>query len=224
MSNIYLIRHGFTPANNANYNNQRGLRKISEDRFMPLEIKYGREQARELGVFLNTIKGKTKIFVSPYNRTRETLEIALKEMHNEYDIEIVEDLHEIYSDIHYAKTRDELLNEHPEASKFYEDFKIDPYNTKYIGGESKFDVRDRVKEISKRIIELSNSNKYDNIFIFAHGEVNRWIYYHINNEILTYTQKNCEVLVGNGKDKGKIIFTPKSFVPQGYFINIDDYK
>lgn len=223
MSDIYLIRHGFTPANNANYNNQTGLRKISEDEFMPLEKKYGVLQSKELGMFLNTIKGKTKIFVSPYKRTKETLDIALKEMHGEYDIEVVDDLHEIYSNIHYAKTKDELLKEYPLESQFYIDMDNDPYNTKYIGGESKFDVRDRVEGIAKRIIELSNKDEYDNIFVFAHGEVNRWIYYHINNEIFLYNQKNCEVIKGNGVDKGNVLFTPKTVVPKDYLVDINEY-
>ena len=224
MSNIYLIRHGFTPANNASYNNQKWLRQIAEDKDMPLEKIYGVKQAEELGIFLNTIKGKTKIYVSPYRRTKETLEIALKYMQGKYDIEVVDDIHEIYSDIHYAKTKDELLSEYPDAMKFYEEFAKDPFNTKYIGGESKYDVRDRVKNISQEIINVSNSNKYDNIFIFAHGEVNKWIYYHINNELYNFSQKNCEVILANGINKGKIVFTPKTFVPLGFLVNIDDYK
>lgn len=224
MSNIYLIRHGFTPANNASYNNQTGLRQIAEDKDMPLEKIYGVKQAEELGKFLSTIKGKTKIYVSPYKRAIETLEIALKYMPEEYDIELVDDIHEIYSDIHYAKTKDELLSEFPDAIKFYEKFAKDPFNTKYIGGESKYDVRDRVKNISQEIINVSNSNEYDNIFIFAHGEVNKWIYYHINNELFNFSQKNCEVILANGINKGKIVFTPKTFVPIGFLVNIDDYK
>ena len=68
LSNIYLIRHGFTPANNASYNNQRGMSEIAIDSYMPLEKHYGRRQAEELGKFLDTIKGKTLILVSPYNR------------------------------------------------------------------------------------------------------------------------------------------------------------
>ena len=224
MSKIYLIRHGFTPANNASYNNQKGLRQIAEDKDMPLEKIYGVKQAEELGKFLSTIKGKTKIYVSPYRRAKETLEIALKYMHEKYDIEIVDDIHEIYSDIHYAKTKEELLTEYPDAIKFYEKFAKDPFNTKYIGGESKYDVRDRVKNISQEIINVSNTNKYDNIFIFAHGEVNKWIYYHINNELYNVSQKNGEVILANGINKGKIVFTPKTFVPIGFLVNIDDYK
>lgn len=224
MSNIYLIRHGFTPANNARYNNQRGIRTISDDRNMPLDKVYGIKQAKELGIFLNNIKGKAKIFVSPYKRTKETLEIALKEMNNQYDIEVVEDIHEIYSGIHYAKTKEEVLEEYPDAIKFYEDYEKDSFNTKYINGESKYDVKDRVKDFSKRLIELSNKDEYDNIFIFAHGEVNKWIYYHINNELYNISQKNCEVIMANGSKKGKVIFSPKSFAPLGYLVNIDDYR
>ena len=223
MSNIYLIRHGFTPANNANYNNQRGLRAIAENEYMPLEKKYGKTQAKELGEFLNTIGGKTLILVSPYKRTRETLEIALKEMHNDYEIEICDDLHEINPGIHYARTKDEVFELNSKAYNFYKEKKKNPDSTRYIGGESNYDVRDRVKNICDKIIEISNSNKYDNIFIFAHGEVNRWIYYHINNKLLDEAQKNCEVILANGKNAGKSVFLPKSFVPKGYMINVNEY-
>ena len=223
MSDIYLIRHGFTPANNASYNNQRGLRKIAEDREMPLEKTYGEEQARELGKYLNNIKGKAKIFVSPYKRTRQTLNIALNEMNGDYDIEVVEELHEIYSGIHYAKTKEELIEEEPAAVNFYKEFEKDNYNTKYIGGESKCDVKNRTEEICKRIIKIAKSDKYDNIFIFAHGEVNKWIYYNINQELYDYNQKNCEVILASGENKGKVVFSPKSIVPKGYYIDINKY-
>ena len=61
MGNIYLIRHGFTPANNANYNNQRGLSQIAFDENMPLDKVYGISQALELGIFLNGIMGNSLI-------------------------------------------------------------------------------------------------------------------------------------------------------------------
>lgn len=223
MSDIYLIRHGFTPANNASYNNQRGLRKISEDRYMPLEKKYGVAQAEELGEFLNIIKGNTLILVSPYVRTKETLDIALRHMNGSYKIVIDEDLREIYSGIHYAKTKEELIEECPEAINFYDEFIKDPINTKYIGGESKMDVKNRTVDISKRIKSICENNEYDNIFIIAHGEVNKWIYYNINDELLNHTFKNCEVVKGNGLNKGEVLFIPKTIVPLGYMININDY-
>ena len=73
MCDIYLIRHGFTPANNASYNGQTHLREIAEDKDMPLEIKYGKEQANEIGDFLNCINGHVLVLSSPYRRVKETI-------------------------------------------------------------------------------------------------------------------------------------------------------
>ena len=55
------------------------------------------------------ISGKSLILVSPYHRTKQTLEIALQEMDDDYDIRICEDLHENHSGVHYAKTKEEVL-------------------------------------------------------------------------------------------------------------------
>ena len=224
MSDIYLIRHGFTPANNVNYNHQTNMWKIAKDEDMPLEIKYGREQAKEVGRFLNNIEGKSLILVSPYKRTRETLELALTEMHGDYDVRICNDIHEIESGIHYARSKEEVLEVCKEAEKFYKDFDKDPYTTKFIGGESYADVKKRTENIVKEILDISNKNIYKNIFIFAHGEVNRWIYHNINNELYDIKQKNGEIIIANGNSAGKTVFIPKAFVPKGYVINIEDYK
>jgi len=221
MGNIYLIRHGFTPTNNVNYNGQGKIRSIAEDKDMPLEREYGVRQALELGTYLNSIEGKTLILASPYNRVRQTLNYALSNMKKNYEIIISDDLHEINSGVSFARTKDEVLEIYPNTS-FYEDFKKDPINTSYIEGESNANVRDRVKDISNKIIEYSN--KYDNVFVFAHGVVNKWIYYWINNGDVISIQKNCEVIMGNGNNKGKSMFLPVSFVPKGYLINIEDYK
>lgn len=223
MAQIYLIRHGFTPANNAKYNNQRDLWKIARDADMPLEMEYGEEQARELGQFLDLITGKTLILVSPYYRTRQTLEIALEEMNGDYEIRVCEDLHENQSGVHYAKTKEEVLEYYPEAEEFYKKIGENPFETRYLGGESGYDVRDRVKMISEEIVSISQSNEYDNIFIFGHGTVNRWIYYWINGEILPFNQKNCEVVPANGENCGKSIFLPKAWVPLGYEVDIKKY-
>ena len=100
----------------------------------------------------------------------------------------------------------------------------DKFNTKYIGGESEYDVRDRTEFISKKIVNISLSNKYDNIFVIAHGTVNKWLFYWINGYYLDYIEKNCEVMQATGKDRGKILFTPNTFVPRGYIIDLNEYK
>ena len=220
MGNIYLIRHGFTPANNANYNNQRGLSLIASDENMPLDKEYGVNQALELGLFLNGIIGKSLILVSPYKRTRETLEYALRNMNGEYEIMVIDDLREINTGVCYAKTRGEVIEENEDALNFFEEMEKNPYETSYIGGESGYDVRDRVFDISSKIVDLSEI--YDNVFVFSHGTVNKWIFYNINNYFYDY-QRNCEVIKGNGEDKGLSVFVPKTWAPKGYMINIDDY-
>ena len=223
MTNIYLIRHGFTPANNASYNGQTGLRSIADNENMPLEINYGIKQAQELGVFLNNISGKTKIFVSPYKRCQETLNYALDNMDKKYEIETRNDIYEIDAGVFYARTIDEVLKDYPEYSKNIEELKKDKYGTKYGNGESQYDVRDRVKDFSMMIKDLSNENIYDNIFIIAHGVVNRWINFWLTDDILEHQQKNCEVLFIKD-NRYKLVFTPKTFVPKGYIVDIKKHK
>lgn len=224
MGDLYYIRHGFTPANNANYNKQRDIYRIASDCDMPLEIKYGREQARELGNYLNSIKGKTLIYVSPYRRTRETLDIAMKYMHECYKVRVCDDLHEINVGVLYAKMQEEVLEEYPDAIKYYRQMKKDPFTATPIGGESFNSVINRVRDISYDIYDTVVSGEYDNVFIFGHGTVNRFVYYNITGIDNFPYQHNCEVIMGNGDNIGTSVFMPKTFVPRGYKINLDDYS
>lgn len=217
---IYLVRHAFTPANNAKYNNQKGLYKISDDRHMPIDKKYGINQALELGEYLNTFKGKTLILTSPYTRVIETLNYALTKMDKEYEIITCEELREINSGIHYAKTIDEVLESNKSAKEFYKNFEIDKINTRYIDGENEIDVRKRVENITKKILNINTTHEYDNIFVFAHGVVNKSIYYNVNKKELEFNMQNCEVIDINGNKK----FIPKTYVPKGYIVDTKLYK
>lgn len=223
MGDIYLIRHGFTPANNASYNGQINLREIAEDKDMPLEIKYGREQAIEIGEFLNSINGNALILASPYRRVQETMKIALSKVSFKYDLRVCEELREINSGVHYARTKEELLNMYPEAKKVLDSLKKDPLGTTYLGGESQYDVRDRVKNISLKIKKISNSSEYNNILIFGHGTANRWISYWITGKYIDHTLKNGEIIKINGNNY-ETVFIPNSFAPLGYMIDIKKHK
>ena len=97
MTKLYLIRHAFTPANNASYNNQRNLWKIAKDKDMPIEKVYGVRQALELGEFLGKLSGKILIYVSPYYRVRQTLGYCLFNMSGNYDIRKLDELYELVS-------------------------------------------------------------------------------------------------------------------------------
>ena len=223
MSDIYLIRHGFTPANNASYNGQNNLFTIADNRNMPLDIVYGRKQAKEIGNYLKNIKGKILIYVSPYRRCKETLKIALKDISNISEIVEIEDLREIDSGVHYARTKNEVLSMYPDSIKVYESKKIDPLGTKYLYGESELDVKNRVKSIALEIKKVSKRNEYDNIFVFGHGSVNRWLSYWICDDYINHTLKNGEIIeIKNGKQK--TIFIPSLVVPVGYIVDIEKHK
>lgn len=223
MPNIYLIRHGFTPANNASYNGQKYLYTIAKDKDMPLEMEYGRKQALEIGEYLSHLDGKTLILVSPYRRTKETLEIALSKLKMDYEIKVCDELKEINSGVHYGKTKEEMLEMYPESSLVYEELKNDFFGTKYLQGESQLDVKERTKEIANRIKKISESNQYSNILIFGHGTVNRWLSFWITGKFIDYAPKNGEIiLIKNNTYES--VFIPKTLVPLGYMVDIDKHK
>lgn len=222
MSDIYLIRHGFTPSNNANYNGQEKLYTIADDKNMPLEIEYGRKQAEEIGKFLKKLRGNNLVLVSPYRRAQETANIALKGVKN-YTIKTRNELREISSGVHYGKTIKELLEMYPEAKEVFDKLLVDQLNTKYLHGESQNDVKERTKDIAIEIKNLSESNEFSNILIFAHGTVNRWLCYHLTGKFLDYAPKNGEIFkISNGEFKS--VFLPESFVPLGYVVDIEKHK
>lgn len=223
MCNIYLIRHGFTPANNANYNGQKSLYEIAKDENMPLEIKYGRKQALEVGKFLKNIKGRILILASPYRRVQETMKIALSKISFDYDLKICDELKEINSGVHYAKAKEELLNLYPEAKEVLSSLHEDPFGTKYLSGESQYDVRDRVKSISLEIKKIRDSKKYDNILIFGHGTANRWLSYWITGKYIDHVLKNCEIIKINNNNY-ETIFLPDAYAPIGYMVDIEKHK
>ena len=220
MTKVYLIRHAFTPANNARYNNQEGLWKIAKDKDMPIEKEYGVPQALELGEFLNGLKGKVLIISSPYFRVQQTLKYALSKMHGDYEIETNDELKEFNSGVHYAHTVDEVLRMYPESKKYFEEAEKDLDNAVYTGGESRNQVKARVKNIALEIQKLSLSGQYDYILIFGHGTVNHYLYYWLTGEYIGYDMMNCEVFSVSDK---KSLFVPIAFVPKGFMVDIDEY-
>ncbi len=220
MTKLYLIRHAFTPANNASYNNQEGLWKIAKDKDMPIEREYGVKQALELGKFLGDFKGKILIYVSPYYRVRQTLGYALFNMCGNYDIRVLEGLYEFDSGVHYAHTIDEVLRMYPESKKYFDDAKKDLESAVYTGGESRNMVKARVKDVAVMLQNKVQEGEYDYILVFGHGMTNRYIYYHLTGDNLLEDMKNCEVL--SVMDK-KRVFLPKTFVPKGFMVDIDSY-
>ena len=220
MTKVYLIRHGFTPANNASLNNQEGLWKIASDVNMPLEKEYGIKQALEIGTFLSDLNGKILILVSPYYRTKQTLSLALSKMKGNYEIKETFELKEFNSGVHYAHTIEEVLRMYPESKKYFEIATVNLEQATYTGGESREQVKDRVKDISLKIQNLVDLNKYDYILVFGHGMTNKYIYYWLTGKLMDHDMKNGEIISVYDQ---RTIFVPKTFVPKGFMVNISDY-
>lgn len=221
MSKIYLIRHAFTPANNTSYNNQESLWQIASDRQMPIEKKYGVKQALELGDFLRGLKGNILILSSPYVRVCQTLKYAISRTDFDYDIKVLDELSEFNSGIHYAHTKEEMLRLHPESKQYYLDAEKDYDNAVYIGGESRNELKARVRGVASDISSLALSNKYDYVLVFAHGMVNKYIYYWMTGDYSDHYMQNCEVLSVSDR---KTLFVPKTLVPKGFMVDIADYS
>ena len=45
----------------------------------------------------------------------------------------------------------------------------------------------------------------------------------LNGKPFSIRQKNCEVILANGEERGKSIFLPIAWVPKGYKIKIKEY-
>lgn len=141
-------------------------------------------------------------------------------MHGDYEIRISSELKEFNSGVHYAHTIDEVKKMYPESKKYFDDAEKDFYNAVYTGGESRNQVKERVKNIAFEIKKIASTSEYDYILVFGHGTVNHYLNYHLTGEGIDHDMKNCEVY--SVMDK-KTLFIPVSFVPKGFMVNIDDY-
>ena len=147
---VFLCRHGFTPANNAGYNDQKNIREdiCGYDEYMPLETQFGTLQAKELGNFLKQSLGNSKkvlVLISPYYRTRQTASIALKqipeEQKDDYTVGTVDVLREINQGLQYAE---------PKTKDLSTSIGIDSYSV------------DQTKKCHKEKFQTHHSKKQDN--------------------------------------------------------------
>jgi len=227
MSDIYFIRHGFTPANNVGYNKQEGVRNvIIDDDKCPLDKEYGIKQVAETGEFLSEeLKGKKILFyVSPHTRTKETLAIIYEKIKNNVDsIDIKEEksICEINQGLAYATTPNELYEVLGEEAKIFQELHI---STNSLGvsfpmGESMVEAKRRVRHFDKQLKKQRVEGRYDAIVIVSHFDIIKLIHELLTGEMPPKQYTASVIKVGSG-----LIYVPKTVVPKGYEIPLENYQ
>ena len=176
--NILLVRHGVSQANL-----DRSLYTRLPDTKVPL-APVGHEQARAAGdaiaAWIKTLPYPcgTRIYCSPYQRTRETclgVEAALKEQAIKYDRIEELALREIGFGLFDGLTDEELPKLYPREHAYYQkhvDFEGEFYAPMPLG-ESRAQVADRIKGVFGTLIrdnrERENGWRIRNFIIVSHG-------------------------------------------------------
>jgi len=195
---IFLIRHGES-IQNTKENFELGLPDhkvyLSEN---------GKQEANQAGFFLkeyiknNNINiDNATLWISPYERTRETAEIINEHLNVnkiKEDITLIEQRYGLFSD----KEINQIKKMYPEEFKFYDNYYQNDgkFYAKMPQGESPYDVALRTKQFIGTIFR-DNS---DVLFIVSHGTTIRTIimnWYHYSPEWFNKepTMKNCSIIM-----------------------------
>lgn len=191
---VLLIRHGESEVNDLRKRLKEENKSITED--MKIEdatiklSELGEKQSIELGKNIKEYIEKEKIsrdrilvLVSPYERARQTFEIANKYMgfdEKNDNIFVLNSLREQFYGAFHMISKDVKQEEY---SKIYEECqrnKISFYKPQFLG-ESPAEVADRVYNVLNFIKQYCENKKIDKVFIFAHGNINRCIMMNILN-------------------------------------------
>ena len=232
MAEILLCRHGFTPSNNANRNQQSGIREVIRyDELCPLEKHYGKQQAEEMGEFLADRYKNKKILVcySPYYRTRETMHHVLKHLDkdNQIDTKCIPAIREINQGLTYAKSRKMYAEDDWEIQNFFDFQNANKVPSQYPQGESELDVRRRVNHYARQLRDYRETStfddkEYDAVVVITHETVAKSIYYAMFRRPLEVRQTTASVL--RVDESPELVFAPKTNVPDGFNVDFAEYN
>jgi len=209
---IFLIRHGESICNTGE-NFTLGL----PDHKVYLTEK-GKQQAHNSAKFLinymkenNINYDKSRVWVSPYDRTRETAQIFnqyLKIKDIREHINLVEQQYGLFDSLPYEEWSKKYPNEFIHYQKCYD------HNGKFWArfpmGESVFDVAIRVHQFFGTILRDYERHGIDTLFIFTHGTTLRtfilqWLHYDPEWFQSEGNPKNCWIrFLDDKEDKGYI--------------------
>jgi 2,3-bisphosphoglycerate-dependent phosphoglycerate mutase len=167
---IFLIRHGESMQNTR----ENDILKLPDHKVYLTDK--GRQEADEVGRFLKKYVDDNKIdtsnatlWVSPYDRTRETASIINKYLNiNDIkeDITLIEQRYGLFSDT----PLDECKKKYPEQFELYDRYYQNDgkFYAKMPQGESPFDVALRVKQFIDTLYRDVKEGK-DTFFVVTHG-------------------------------------------------------
>lgn len=187
---IYLIRHGESECNA-----DKSILKTKPDYALRLTEK-GKKQALEAGMKLKDMVGfgSYMVYASPYWRTRQTYQMAMKAFDSSIPHNYYEDprIREQEWDTRIMKDEnDEIENERDRYGHFY---------YRFLNGESCADVYNRVSDFINTLHRDFDKPGYpSNVFIFGHGMLiriflMRWFHWTVEDFEAVANPKNCVIL------------------------------
>ncbi len=184
--NILLIRHGESEVNALQTDYKNSGQPLTED--LKIEdalvklTSIGVEQANQLGISLKNYmqnqhisNNDVLVLVSPYERARQTFEIANKHLcfqENMQNVVVLNSLIEQFFGAFHMISRDVKKAIYP---KIYEECirnSLKYFKPTFLG-ESPFDVCNRLWSAIYFIKDYTNENNIKNVFIFGHGNANK---------------------------------------------------
>jgi broad specificity phosphatase PhoE len=151
MTTIHLVRHGQT-----NWNVERRIQGQTESSLTLMGI----EQARQVAKQLQNVKFD-RAYASSSERARDTARYILE--HHEVDLELRDDLREIYLGEWEGQLYSDVKLSHPEP---HQHFWEDPSSFALTGAESFYDLQTRAVNAVENIVQ---ENEGRTILIVSHG-------------------------------------------------------
>ena len=156
---LLIVRHGETDENS---------QKIIQGRLPGKLTSLGEKQAKELGKKLKKYK-IDKIYCSPIDRCRQTLELALKEMDYKGEIEYTELLSERDFGKYSGKPRSEVD---------FDELDKDTAENKDMGVETQGNIDRRIKEFLEKIRQKDNQT----VLVVSHSNPIRCLWVNLTSK------------------------------------------
>lgn len=171
---LLIVRHGETEENN---------KKILQGILPGRLTKLGEEQAKELGRKLRKYK-IDKIYCSPIDRCRQTLEIALQQMDYKGGLEYTPLIQERGFGKYSGRPRSEVN---------FDQLDKDTAENREMGVETQANIDKRIKEFLEKVWKENNQTA----LIVSHSNPIRWLW--VNLKGMSFRQILETVKVENGK-------------------------